>query len=371
MTMFVLEDGTVYENETLGKIHTPIIGEVVFQTSMTGYQEVLTDPSYAGQIIVMTSPMIGNVGVSKEDSESARPFAKGIIVKKLHRTPAYWRQVESFGQFLSSHNVMISEGMDTRALVRKLRTKGVMMGGWFPEGTSVEDALYKLQAYKGEELVRSVSTPSPYTIPGKGHHVVVVDFGVKRNILTCLQEAGCQVTVVPYHTSSKEILAYAPNGVLLSNGPGDPKDVDEVLPMIQDLTARLPVFGICLGHQLLARAFGGDTEKLLFGHRGANHPVKDERTGQMWMTSQNHGYAVVSSPELLQQFDVSYTALHDGTVEGLIHKTNPVTSVQFHPEASPGPHDAAPCFEPFFKQMNDRRTSKQPVLQGGNTNAKA
>lgn len=356
----VLADGTVFTGRSFGAAGEAT-GEVVFNTSMGGYQEILTDPSYQGQIITMTCPHIGNVGVNPDDVESTRPQLSALIVRDYCPSPSNWRASTPLHQYLIQHNIVALEEIDTRTLTRKLRDAGAMPGivaaGEVPLERLVERAR-ELPSMAGQELVSRVSTAQSYAwtqatwqhaIPaGDRPKVVVYDFGVKQNILRCLVTAGFAVDVVPAATTAEDLLARKPAGVLLSNGPGDPAAVDYVIPEIRALLGRVPVFGICLGHQLLALALGAKTFKLKFGHRGGNQPVRDVATGQIVITSQNHGFAV-DADTLPSHVQVTHWNLNDDTVEGMASASDRWMAVQYHPEASPGPHDAQPLFEQFRK----------------------
>lgn len=346
-----LEDGTVFEGEAFGAA-AQALGEVVFNTGMTGYQEILTDPSYCGQIVTMTYPLIGNYGINREDFESARPRVKGFVVKELCDQPSHWQTHKTLSQYLYENGIVGIAGIDTRALTRHLRTSGTMRGVIAGSVSVDRDELVeRARQVSAEHLVDEASTPVPYRVFGTGPRVVVVDFGVKANILRCLREADCDLVVVPARTEISDILNLRPSGILLSNGPGDPKDVPEAIRTVSRLLERpdLPVFGICLGHQILALAMGGDTYKLKYGHRGANHPVKDLQTGRVFITSQNHGYAIDDTSLDSGQVEVTHRNLNDGTVEGMRLKGQPVFSVQYHPEAAPGPEDSRYLFEQFLE----------------------
>ncbi|MDD4238397.1 MAG: glutamine-hydrolyzing carbamoyl-phosphate synthase small subunit [Desulfotomaculaceae bacterium] len=354
--MLALEDGTIFTGEAFGSTGE-IWGEVVFNTGMTGYQEVLTDPSYCGQIVVMTYPLIGNYGIIKEDFESKRSFVRGFVVREECRQPSNWRLAATIDSFLKKENVIGLSGIDTRALTRHLRSFGTMRGVISTETADVQALVERAKncpQLSGQELVPTVATTESFTCPGHGHRVVLIDFGAKLNIIRCLQERGCEVVVVPYNITSEEVLSLNPAGVVLSNGPGDPTDVPYAIKTARELVGHLPVLGICLGHQVLGLAMGCRTYKMKFGHRGANHPVKDLITGRVYISSHNHGFSV--DEESMQGLDVivSHRNLNDGTVEGLKHKFLPVFSVQYHPEASPGPKDSEYIFDQFMDMMTGK-----------------
>lgn len=350
--LLALEDGSIFSGELHGE--GPVTGEVVFNTSMTGYQEILTDPSYAGQIVTLTYPLIGNYGTNSEDEESRRVQARGLIVRELCSQPNYWRAEETLGDYLRLQGVVALSGVDTRALTRRLRESGTRRGVIAPGDA---DPLELVEMARnapdpGErDLVAEVTTSAPFTAGAGARRVAVLDFGAKGNIVESLVAAGLAVTVFPASTSAAEVLAAEPAGVVLSNGPGNPKTVPYAVATVRELLGRVPLFGICLGHQLLALALGGDTFKLKFGHRGANHPVKDLASGRVYITSQNHGYAV-DAETLPAEAAVSHVNLNDHTVEGLVHRTLPAFSVQYHPEASPGPHDSEYLFASFVALLD-------------------
>ncbi|HEX9166009.1 MAG TPA: glutamine-hydrolyzing carbamoyl-phosphate synthase small subunit [Gemmatimonadales bacterium] len=353
----LLEDGAVFSGTTPVAIEAAF-GEVVFTTSMTGYQETFTDPSYLGQIVVMTAPMIGNYGINQEDGESDRPQVRGVVVRELARQYSNWRATGSLAEWLAASGIPVIEGVDTRKLTRHLREVGAMRGVIAPGGAptdAIRDALLASPRMEGQDLASAAGVEAPYTEGESGPHVVAWDFGMKRNIVRMFAGAGCRITVVPPRTTADEIRALRPDGIFLSNGPGDPAAVEYVIPEIRKLTAAgLPTFGICLGHQLLGIAFGGRTVKMPYGHRGGNHPVRDLVTGQVLITSQNHGFAVEGSEEGVPgapELEVTHLNLNDGSVEGLRHKRLPVFAVQYHPEAAPGPHDAYPHFQEFLASM--------------------
>ena len=354
--MLALEDGTIFTGEAFGSTGERW-GEVVFNTGMTGYQEVLTDPSYCGQIVVMTYPLIGNYGIMKEDFESKRSFVRGFVVREECRQPSNWRLAETIDSFLKKENVIGLSGIDTRALTRHLRSFGTMRG---VISTATNDVQALVERAKncpqltGQELVPTVATTKSYTFPGPGRRVALIDFGAKQNIVRCLQERDCEVVVAPYNVTAQEVMSLHPAGVVLSNGPGDPTDVPYAIQTARELVGRVPILGICLGHQILGLAMGCKTYKMKFGHRGANHPVKDLITGRVYISSHNHGFSV--DEESMRDLDVmvSHRNLNDGTVEGLKHKFLPVFSVQYHPEASPGPKDSEYIFDQFMDMMTGK-----------------
>jgi carbamoyl-phosphate synthase small subunit len=331
---------------------------MVFNTSMTGYQEVLTDPSYAGQIVCMTYPLIGNYGVNQADEESARPWVEGFVVREASRVASNWRLDETLDDYLRRWKIVAIEGIDTRALVRHIRDKGAMRACIstvdLDEASLVEKALNS-PPMENRELASVVTTDAPYTFKSEGDerfHVVCYDFGVKRNSLRQLAKLGCRITVVPAATQADEVLAMKPDGIFLSNGPGDPASMNKEVEQIRELIkTSVPTFGICFGHQLLGRAFGGKTFKLAFGHRGGNQPVKDIEEGGVEITSHNHGFAV-SADSLPGDVEVTHINLNDQCVEGMRHRSLPIISVQYHPEAAPGPHDAEHHFRRFIDLMD-------------------
>ena len=356
IAILVLEDGRAFRGRAWGAAGE-VCGEVVFNTSMSGYQEVLTDPSYAGQIVCMTYPLIGNYGVNRADEESARPWVEGFVVREASRTASSWRAEETLDAYLRRWGVPAVERVDTRALVRHIRDKGAMRACLSSVDLDEASLLAKARAsvpMQGRELASVVTTERPYEVPAQGaerFHVVCYDFGVKMNSLRELARLGCRVTVVPSSTPAREALARKPDGVYLSNGPGDPASMTRVVEEIKSLVeAGVPTFGICFGHQLLGRAFGGATYKLPFGHRGGNQPVQDRSTGRVEITSHNHGFAVEAAT-LPADVEVTHVNLNDGCVEGMRHTRLPVISVQYHPEAAPGPHDAAHHFRRFIEMM--------------------
>ena len=381
--ILALADGTIFEGEQFGATGETV-GEVVFNTSMTGYQEVLTDPSYKGQIVTMTYPLIGNYGCNEADVESIGPQVEGFVVREYSAYYSNWRSKWSLDTYLAEHGIIGIQGIDTRALTRRLRVHGVMNGCLSTEDLEPESLIAKAKAWRGLvgwDLVQRVTCPNPYawrngrqsSVPNRqlrdgsakpeflltdsqqattdNYKVIALDFGIKYNILRQLTEHGCEVQVVPAKTTAEEILAAEPDGVFLSNGPGDPMPVDYAIETIQGLMGKKPLFGICLGHQLLGLALGGKTFKLKFGHRGANQPVKHLETDRVEITSQNHGFCV-DIDSLPNSVDVTHINLNDDTLEGIQHREYPVFSVQYHPEASPGPHDASYLFSRFTKMMD-------------------
>ena len=372
--ILALSDGTVFEGQQFGDTGETV-GEVVFNTSMTGYQEVLTDPSYKGQIVTMTYPLIGNYGCNEVDIESIGPQVEGFVVREYSAYHSNWRSKWSLDTYLAENGIIGIQNIDTRALTRRLRVHGVMNGYLATEdadGTIDPDSLVeKAKSWHGLvgwDLVERVTCPNPYawkdrcdpnfqletgsqSEDGK-YRVIAMDFGIKYNILRQLTEHGCEVQVVPATTTADEILAAEPDGVFLSNGPGDPMPLDYAVKTIQELMGKKPIFGICLGHQLLSLALGGTTYKLKFGHRGANQPVKHLETDQVEITSQNHGFCV-DIDSLPNVVDITHINLNDNTLEGMQHREIPMFSVQYHPEASPGPHDASYLFSRFTQMMDD------------------
>jgi carbamoyl-phosphate synthase small subunit len=351
----VLEDGTVYEGESFGAPITTY-GEVVFDTSMAGYQEMLTDPSFAGQLLVLTYPLVGNYGINEIDDESAHVQARGLVVREHCTTPSHFQSVETLDAYLTRQCIPGIAGLDTRALTRKLRSSGVMMGVLTSEMTPGE-ALEHLRAapsYSEQALANEVSTDQEFVASGAESdaplHVVLIDCGVKQSIIRHLAAVGCRVTVAPPTASADHIAALSPDGVLLSPGPGDPVHLGALEPVVRDLLGAVPVMGICLGHQVVARALGASTFKLKFGHHGGNHPVRDVATGRVYITTQNHGYAV-DADTLPVGLEVSHINLNDGTVEGLRHRDYPLISIQYHAEGTPGPADSAYLFREFAALM--------------------
>lgn len=367
----LLEDGRRFDGAALGAEGISL-GEVVFNTGMTGYQEILTDPSYTGQLVVMTSPMIGNYGVNEEDRESPIPTVAGFVVREASRVASSWRSKGSLQAYLTRHGIVGISELDTRALTRHIRDQGAMRGVIAPGGQDPAEMLERVLAHprmEGLDLACGVSTTEKYEVPARGEErfrVLAYDFGVKAHSPRLLSELGCHVTIIPATTSVDEILAADPDGLFISNGPGDPAAVSEATRAILELSERgIPVFGICLGNQLIGRAFGGETYKLPFGHHGINHPVQELDGGRVEITSQNHGFAVRAAEDGsipgAPDLRVTHRNLYDGTVEGLRHTSRPVFSVQYHPESAPGPHDSRYLFDTFIDLMEERRTSAEPA----------
>ena len=381
--LLALADGTVYRGSAFGAAKVGA-GEVCFNTSITGYQEILTDPSYAGQIVTLTYTQIGNVGVNRDDEESRRPFLEGFVVKEVFHEPSNWRAEEPLGEYMLRHNIPGISGIDTRALVRRIRDGGAQVGVLSTDPSEQDaDALVARARSEagldGLDFAARVTTDTPYVSslsrwsgiegglpraarPDRSFKLVAFDFGIKRNILRLLMEEGFDVTVVPAKTSADEALALEPDAIFLSNGPGDPAGVEGIRETVRTLAERKPMFGICLGHQILGLALGGKTRKLKFGHHGGNQPGKDLATGKVAICAENHGYAVDADSLRAagEPVEITHVNLNDDTVEGLAHKTRPLFSVQYHPEASPGPHDAAYFFG-RFRRMVERHVAGEAV----------
>ncbi len=373
LAVLALEDGTVFEGHSFG---APVerTGEVVFNTAITGYQEVFTDPSYSGQIVVLTNPQIGNYGANVNDSESARPYIEGLAVREFSPLASNWRSDETAQTFLTENGVPVISGIDTRALVLHLRSRGVMRGVLSSVSTDAKELIERARkspSMAGLDLATRVSTPQVYTwkdgavaaSPSEDvgdpaeprFHVVAYDFGIKRNILRMLVQSGSRVTVVPAGTKAEDVLALKPSGVFLSNGPGDPEPLTYQAEQVRKLVGKTPIFGICLGHQILGLALGGKTYKLKFGHRGANHPVLNKVTNRVEITSHNHGFAVDPDSLNLSNIEITHMNLNDQTLEGFRHRNHPVFCVQYHPEAAPGPHDSHYLFGDFVKLMEEAK----------------
>lgn len=363
--LLLLEDGTIFNGYSFGKIGETT-GEVVFNTSLTGYQEILTDPSYTEQIVVMTYPLIGNYGINSSDNESTKPFAKALVVREYSELASNWQSTKSLSQYLDENNIVGITEIDTRKLVRHIRNRGAMRGIISNEISDLDGLLLRLRATPemlGQELATLVSCKNKYlwtkefSENNSKAKIVAYDFGIKHNILRSLDRQGFDITVVPAWTSFEEIKQLNPDGIFLSNGPGDPAPLKEIASTIRHLADHYPIFGICLGHQLLSLAFGSKTYKLKFGHRGGNQPVKNLLTGKVEITSHNHGFSV-EIDSLPNELEMTHLNLNDQTLEGLQHKHLPVFSVQYHPEAAPGPHDAAYLFEKFNDEVVKRKNLK-------------
>ncbi|MCX7711038.1 MAG: carbamoyl phosphate synthase small subunit [Clostridia bacterium] len=353
--ILALEDGTIFHGNSFG-VNGEIIGEIVFNTGMTGYQEVLTDASYCGQIVTMTYPLIGNYGVNFEDIESAKPQVRGFIVRELCKTPSNWRSIETLNEYLKRNNIIGIEGIDTRALTRILRNKGTMKGIISTNPNfNLNSKMDEIKAYEIKNPVEQVTTKEVLHYPGDGLKVAVIDYGIKQNIVRSLLKRGCEVHVFPAWVKVDEILAINPDGIMLTNGPGDPKDCKVQIETIKALLGKKPIFGICLGHQLTALANNADTEKLKYGHRGCNHPVKDLKKDKTYITSQNHGYTIIEDTLDKSRMEISHVNMNDGTIEGVKYKDMPVFTVQFHPEAAPGPTDTAYLFDEFIEMMKNNK----------------
>lgn len=354
----ILEDGHVFTGTSIGSSRE-VISEIVFNTSMTGYLEVLTDPSYAGQAVVMTYPLIGNYGICHEDMEASRPWVSGFIVRELSRVASNFRSEDSIQNFLEKHDITGIAGIDTRALTKILREKGTMNGMiTTDEDYDINVIIPKLKKYTAGKVVELVTCKEKTILEGRdvgagaGKRVALLDLGAKRNIARALNERGCEVTIFPAMTSAQEIIDDKPDGIMLSNGPGDPKECNTIIEEIKKLyDTEIPIFAICLGHQLMALAVGGDTHKMKYGHRGGNHPVKDLETGRVYISSQNHGYVVDVDKMDADVAETAFINVNDGTVEGVRYKNKNIFTVQFHPEACPGPEDSSYLFDKFMEMM--------------------
>jgi carbamoyl-phosphate synthase small subunit len=380
--LLALEDGRTFRGKSFGA-DGEVSGEIVFNTSLTGYQEILTDPSYAGQVVVLTYPLIGNYGVNSQDAESARPFAEGLVVREIAEIPSNWRQQSSLPDYLRQHNIVGISEIDTRALVRHIRTHGAMRCMISTRDLHPASLVSKTQGQPmmvGQDLVKKVTCRDRYPwqdssfdlFPSRKRRprntaakknaltfkVAAFDFGIKHNILRLLTDHGCELTVVPATTGASQILSLNPDGIFLSNGPGDPEPVSYAIDTVRQLLGKKPIFGICLGHQILGLALGGRTYKLKFGHRGGNHPVMRISTGQVEITAQNHGFAVDIDSLPKSEIEITHVNLNDQTLEGFRHKSLPAFCVQYHPESSPGPHDSRYLFEAFKSMMLQQKSGK-------------
>ena len=358
----VLEDGTVFTGEHFGAVGESI-GEVVFNTGMTGYQEILTDPSYCGQIVTMTYPLIGNYGCTVDDFESTSSFVKGLVVREFAEVPSHYTSQFALEEYLQREHIIGIAGIDTRKLTRILRVHGTMRGLLTTSEEADEILIARVRAYElPRDQVAQVTAKAPYRLPGSGKRVVLLDLGTKMGVIRSLRARDCDVMVLPASASASEILSWRPDGLMMSNGPGDPEDLPEVVENVKQLIGQVPMFGICMGHQVLSLACGAKTEKLTFGHRGANHPVKDLDSGRVYMSSQNHGYVVTNESLVATDLELTHINQNDNSVEGVRHKTAPAFSVQYHPEAKPGPDDSDYLFDDFM-QMIDL------FMEGGNHDA--
>lgn len=343
LAKLILENGRIFEGKAFGHI-SDTVGEVVFNTGMTGYQEILTDPSYYGQLVTMTYPLIGNYGINLEDLESPSPKVKGFIVRETTNEPNNWRCELTLDAYLKDNEIMGIEGIDTRALTKLLRNNGTMRGIITTKELGMEEAQNLIKSFSNKEAVKNVTSKESYVIEGNGPHIAVMNFGVKASILKCFEERGCKITVFPADSKSEDILKVNPDLVFLSNGPGDPEDLDEVIETIKSLIGKKPLAGIGLGHELLALSLGGKIGKLKFGHRGSNHPVRDLKNNKILITSQNHSYVVTEMPEGMKATHIN---ANDGTIEGMRHETMPIFSVQFNPEACMGLKENQELFDKF------------------------
>lgn len=353
----ILEDGHVFQGQAFGAAGESF-GEIVFNTGMTGYQEVLTDPSYFGQIVTMTYPLIGNYGVNVDDVESRGPHVRGFVVREFSEIPSHFRSLDTISGYLKKNNIPGIAGIDTRKITKLIRSEGTMKAVLTTLDTPTEELIERLREPFDHDQIDHVTTQSTYRSPGGDRRIVAMDFGMKSGVVRSLLARDCDVIVVPARTTVDEVMSWHPHGVMLSNGPGDPLDAPYAIETVKRLMGKVPVFGICLGHQLIALASGARTKKMRFGHRGVNHPVKNLRTGKVAITSQNHGYMV--DPDSLADTDLvlSHINQNDGTVEGLVHKYLPVFCVQYHPEARPGPDDSDDLFDDFMKMVDDFRMGR-------------
>ncbi|WP_256521499.1 carbamoyl phosphate synthase small subunit [Halobacillus sp. A5] len=362
MKQLVLEDGTTFIGKGFGS-DTERFGEVVFNTGMTGYQEVISDPSYCGQIVTFTYPLVGNYGINRDDFETVNPAILGVVVKEHCDHPSNFRSEETLDELLKAKGIPGISGIDTRKLTKIIRKHGTMKAVITSADRPVDEIVEMMKDTPlPVDQVKQVSTVKPYVVPGRGDRIVLIDFGMKHGILREFTKRNCHVTVVPYHTTAEEILRLKPDGVMLSNGPGDPKDVPEAIETIRQLMGQVPIFGICLGHQLIALAGGADTSKMKFGHRGVNQPVKDLRSNQTRITSQNHGYAVNAASIQATKLRLTQVSLNDDTVEGLEHSSANTFSVQYHPESSPGPDDTSYLFDEFLQRIKQEKSKNKEAL---------
>lgn len=368
----ILEDGTIFEGKSFGA-EQDCVGEVVFNTGMTGYQEILSDPSYYGQIVTLTYPLIGNYGINRDDFESLDPKVTGLIVKEHCLVPNHWRQEMTIDELLKEKNIPGIYGIDTRKLTRLIRQHGTMKGTLVTgDMINQEQALAKLkQTELPRDQVARVSTKNPFHCPGRDFRVVVIDYGSKTGIVRELANRHCDIRVLPHDSTAHQVLQLKPDGVLLTNGPGNPEDVPEAIETVKELLGKVPIFGICLGHQLLALACGAKTEKMVFGHRGSNHPVLNLETNMTMMTSQNHGFTVCHDSVKNTRLEVTHIAVNDGSVEGLKHLDVPAFSVQYHPEASPGPEETEYLFDDFMNLMDQHMKKQQQLKKEVTSYAKA
>ncbi|MFI3256466.1 MAG: carbamoyl phosphate synthase small subunit [Psittacicella sp.] len=353
----VLENGSVFKGHGFGA-KKEIIGELVFTTSMTGYQESMTDPSYKSQILTFTYPLIGNYGVNKTDFESTNTTCEAIVIKDLARKPSHWTKQYSLDEYCKAKNIPGISRVDTRSIAKLLRDSGVMRAAIIYDEVKIEETILKLKNFKLEKQVPVVSTSNAYTCPGNKYRVVLIDFGLKENLLRELANRNFQITVLPFNSTKEEVLSYNPDAVVLSNGPGDPEDMVDAIKLVRDIQSELPIFGICLGHQIISLANDAKTYKMKFGHRGCNHPVREIATGQVYFTSQNHGYAVDPNSIDPEKLLVTHIEINDNTIEGVKHKKYPCFSVQFHPEGAPGPNDANHIFDEFVEIIDSFKVAK-------------